>query len=119
MSVWEPIPLTKRQRAKQNRKTKKAPKHREGFLGRAERDEAMLEEAFDLANSARISLASSRVKGGRRAFLHVMLNDEQGRRLLNWYPSSKTYWCPLDNSKGECPDADTAIWLADQKRGNP
>lgn len=58
----------------------------------------------------------NRCHAGASVFLHVMLNDLDGRRLLNWWPTKGRYWIQNTGEKGVCPDIDTAVWLADQKR---
>ncbi len=89
---------------------------KERSLKRIEEIEDALKDSFDLADSAAINIVWSRCRSGATHFLHVMFNDLDSRRLLNWWPSKGNWWCPLDNSKGNCTSIDDALFVADQKR---
>ncbi len=85
-------------------------------IEKAQQHETALREAASLVESAGMLLKWSHCQSGPTTFLHVMLNDLDGSRLLNWYPSSGKWKSPKDRTAGECDDIDTAVWIADQKR---
>jgi hypothetical protein len=100
-------------KAKQMAKSERAASSR--YI--ADTHEQILREAQGLVKAAAMAIRWSRVSAHQNVFLHVMLDDLDGRRLLNWWPRKEAIGA-LDGSRGECPDIDTAVWLADMKRSS-
>jgi len=70
-------------------------------------EEADAREADVLLQAIRegVKLQVSRGLKVRSNFRHWMFNDADGRRLLDFWPSTGRYWCPLTGAKGK-----TDVW---------
>jgi hypothetical protein len=60
------------------------------------------------------AVITAKGKRGPSEVLHWMFDDASGRRVLDYWPSRKSYRCPLANSKGFLADHADALDLAER-----
>ena len=63
----------------------------------------------------RASKFNSKKRGGYN--WHLLFDDGFGRRVLEWWPTSGTWWCKLDKTRGKADDYRAVIDLALAKAG--
>ncbi len=78
------------------------------MIAAVRQEEDIREEAAEYDMHLRVSVC----KGRKLNFLHWRFVARNGKHVLHYWPSSMTWWCPVDGEKGTCKESREALELA-------